>query len=115
VSGIKVDHISGGTQLIPFRGGKLAIVHEARIYPGTSRRYYMHRFVKFGKDDTVQQISRPFVFNDKQIEFAAGLAWSPADDDTLVVTYGVRDCEAWIGTMNATEVDAFLWKPMRHF
>lgn len=115
VSEIKVDHISGGTQLIPFKGGKLAIVHEARIYPGTSRRYYMHRFVKFGKDGTVQQISRPFVFNDKQIEFAAGLAWSPADDDTLVVTYGVRDCEAWIGTMSAMEVDAFLWKPMRHF
>jgi sugar lactone lactonase YvrE len=40
-------------------------------------------------------LSLPFVFHDKQIEFAAGLAWHP-DGKRLLVSYGVKDQEAWV-------------------
>jgi predicted GH43/DUF377 family glycosyl hydrolase len=46
-------------------------------------------------------LSRPFVFHDKQIEFAAGLALV---DDKLLVSYGVRDCEPWIASLHLDEV-----------
>ena len=49
----------------------------------------------------------PFVFHDKEIEFAAGLAYFP-DKGELVASYGRRDCEAWLATMKFDEVMDFI-------
>ena len=53
-------------------------------------------------------VSRPFFFQKRGVEFAAGLAWHP-DGKRLMVTYGVDDSEAWIATVDAGEVQA-CWK-----
>lgn len=111
-----VDQFAGGGQLIPFDAGYLGIVHEARPDPNSGKRYYQHRFVWFNKDYVLGKISKPFVFFDKQIEFAAGLAWNPycgfdGSVKSVIVSFGVRDCEAWVGTIADHEVRDLIWAP----
>jgi hypothetical protein len=102
-----VDHISGGSQVVKIDDITcLALVHEARTIPGRPNRYYQHRFVAFWPDGRVHGISPPFFFFDRQIEFAAGLALF---GEQLMVSFGVRDEEAWIVTMGVGEVLSFIY------
>lgn len=103
-----VGAISGGSQVIKFNAGWLAIVHEARYLP-TGHRYYQHRFVWFDHTMQPRRLSLPFVFESRQIEFAAGLAHHP-DGKRLVLSFGVRDKEAWLATVTSDDVVKFLWK-----
>lgn len=81
----------GGSQLVPFDGGYLGIVHEVSR---TSHRAYEHRFVWFDTAYTLNRVSDAFAIREpKTIEFAAGLAML---NDTLVISFGVRDAEAWV-------------------
>lgn len=104
-----VGHISGGSQVVKVDRHWLAIVHEARQIPGRSNRYYQHRFVIWDHHKRVEKISEPFFFFDRQIEFAAGLAYFP-DTRQLMMSFGVRDCEAWIATAQADDVIQFVYK-----
>lgn len=107
--GFDTSHISGGSQVVRVDDRVwLAVVHEARTIPGRSNRYYQHRFVTFLDNGRVDRISAPFFFHDRQIEFAAGLAYF-IENDELVVSYGVRDCEAWTATMALDEVLRFVY------
>jgi glycosyltransferase involved in cell wall biosynthesis len=105
---IAVDQFSGGGQLVPFDGGWVAIVHEARPDPTNGKRFYQHRFVWFDEKFALTKYSRPFVFFEKQIEFAMGLAWHPADG-TMLVSFGVLDREAWIGKLAAQDIRDLIW------
>lgn len=104
-----IDAIGGGSQVIPFGGGYLGVVHEARQIPGQPTRYYSHRFVGFDKDLVLTHISPPFGFNEKGVEYCMGLAVLPRSNiETLVISYGFKDCEARIGTVSASDVERFL-------
>lgn len=98
-----VGHISGGSQVIPFGDAYLAVVHEARVSPQNGQRYYQHRFVRMTSIGEVLKISAPFAMQDRQIEFVAGLARHP-DGKRLMISYGVRDREAWITTVDVDDV-----------
>lgn len=98
---LMVENIRGSSQLITFKGGYLAVVHEA-IYRG-GKRVYQHRFAHFTGDLQEYRLSLPFVFEDVQIEFCAGLAPHP-DGKSLVISYGVRDELAMLATVNIEEV-----------
>jgi glycosyltransferase involved in cell wall biosynthesis len=98
------EHISGGSQVIKVGTEYLALVHEARAIPGRPNRYYQHRFVLMDEKGAVLRLSEPFFFHDRQIEFAAGLALF---GKTLMVSYGVRDEEAWVASMDLVEVLRF--------
>lgn len=98
-----VDTISGSSQVIPFAGAFLAVVHESRFLPGTCKRYYQHRFALMDANGALHKLSLPFVFHDKQIEFCAGLCWHP-DHQRLLISYGVRDEEAWIAEVDWQEI-----------
>lgn len=100
------SEMRGGSQLITFRGGYLALIHEATA-DASGRRAYLHRFVFFDADARPLRVSLPFWFQDRQIEFAAGLCWHP-DGRRLVMSYGVRDCEAWLATVDAHEIAEML-------
>jgi glycosyltransferase involved in cell wall biosynthesis len=103
-----VDHISGGSQVVKIDNHTfLAIVHEARSIPGSGLRFYSHRFARLAADGRLTALSRPFVFAGRQIEFAAGLAYFP-EKMLLMVSYGVRDCEAWTGVMDVNDVLQFV-------
>jgi hypothetical protein len=100
--------ISGGSQLIGWDDGYLALVHEAAVKPFPPHgRFYWHRFIKYDYAGKPVAISTPFVFNEKEIEFAAGMCWHP-NGDKLVISYGFKDAEARIATIDVTEVRKFL-------
>jgi tetratricopeptide (TPR) repeat protein len=100
--------ICGGSQLIPWRGGYLALVHESAVLPmPPHKRYYWHRFIHYDHHGKPIAISTPFVFNDRVIEFAAGMCWHP-DENRLVISYGYQDAEARIATVESRELEQFL-------
>jgi len=103
---LAVDDFSGGGQLVPWDLGWLGIVHTARPDPTNGKRYYWHRFVQFDQDYRLQMVSRPFVFFDKQIEFAAGLARHAGK---VIVSFGVLDREAWVASIDEHELRELLW------
>jgi glycosyltransferase involved in cell wall biosynthesis len=105
---LAVDQFAGGGQVIMVDGGWLAIIHEARPHPQNGKRFYQHRFVWYGPDWKLMRVSKPFVFFDRQIEFASGLA-TDWHKDMLYVSFGVNDCEAWIGTLDMNDVRGMLW------
>jgi glycosyltransferase involved in cell wall biosynthesis len=104
-----VGDISGSSQLVPFRHGWLAVTHEASSDPNTGKRTYWHRFAWFNIDGELRRLSLPFVFEDKQIEFCAGLAYHPNGDD-LIISYGVRDAVAKLAVVKIEEVAQMIWK-----
>jgi predicted GH43/DUF377 family glycosyl hydrolase len=90
----------GGSQLVPYRDGWLAVIHEVAYLDG--RRCYEHRFVWFDANLRLAAASQPFAFREQQaIEFAAGLAQLGS---RLVVSFGVRDAEAWLVSIPEAEV-----------
>jgi predicted GH43/DUF377 family glycosyl hydrolase len=98
-----VGALGGGSQVIPFHQGYLAIVHEARQIPGAPTRYYNHRFVMWDGLLSPIKISKPFGFHEKTIEYAMGLCWHP-DGKRLIISYGFKDCEARLATVDSEEV-----------
>jgi predicted GH43/DUF377 family glycosyl hydrolase len=108
-SKIFVGDISGSSQLIPFRHGWLAVTHEASVDPTNNKRTYWHRFAWFNMDGELRRLSLPFVFEERQIEFCAGLAYHPNGDD-LIISYGVRDAEAKLATVKIEEAAQMIWK-----
>jgi glycosyltransferase involved in cell wall biosynthesis len=105
-----IGALGGGSQVLPFHQGYLAIVHEARQIPGAPTRYYSHRFVSWDEAFNVVKISKPFGFHDKCIEYAMGLCWHP-DGKRLIISYGFKDCEARLATVDSEEVIAWLNAP----
>jgi glycosyltransferase involved in cell wall biosynthesis len=103
---LHVGDISGSSQLVPFGYGLLAVTHEASVDPCTSKRTYWHRFALFDRDGRLQKLSRPFVFFARQIEFCSGLA--NYHGGKLLLSFGVRDEEAWIATVEDYEIHALL-------
>jgi len=90
----------GGSQLVPVGGGWLAVIHEVSDDDG--RRTYEHRFVWFDAEFSIVSASPPFAFREpRTIEFAAGLA---VMGDAVVVSYGVRDEEAWIVSLDYSDL-----------
>lgn len=104
-SPIDASRFRGGSQLVPFEGGWLCVVHEVHVSPRSHNRTYYHRFVSFDDFYQMRRVSPPFVFNHPRIEFCAGLAWVGG---RLAASYGVDDCEAWIGTFDPVDLSEFL-------
>jgi glycosyltransferase involved in cell wall biosynthesis len=104
-----VGNLSGGSQVICFQGKRLCLVHEARFIPGTQVRYYSHRFVSMDPGFKILKITKPFVFEDKEIEFAAGMCWHPSTSD-IVISYGHKDSSARIGKINHKAIERMLWE-----
>jgi hypothetical protein len=98
--------------LIPFHAGWLAVIHETDMTLGSLKRSYQHRFVWFDRMHRLRGISRRFIFRRPGIEFAAGMAWHP-DGKRLMISFGVQDREAWIATVNASDVRALMGDPGR--
>lgn len=98
-----LDHLRGGGQVIPFDDGWLALTHEVVLV--NEKRVYLHRFIWLDSADHVRRLTEPFIFNDRGLEFAAGLAWS-TDSESLFVTFGAKDSEAWLATVSAADVRA---------
>lgn len=104
---IDVGALSGGTQLVWTGKAWVGMVHEARYIPDKPVRYYLHRFVAFNEEFKLMGVSLPFYFNEKGIEYAAGLCLHP-DGQRLVISYGFKDAEARFATVQLAEVERLL-------
>lgn len=94
----------GGGQVVPFRDGYLAVIHEVAFADG--KRAYEHRFVWLDSQLTIRKVSPPFAFREvRAIEFAAGLA---VLGDRVIVSFGVRDAEAWLAQLKADDLWSLL-------
>jgi hypothetical protein len=94
----------GGSQLVPYKAGWLAVVHQLHFAGG--KKVYAHSFVFFDRGLTSAKFSRAFYFNRGDgIEFCAGLAHF---QDRWIVSYGVGDNEAWLAEIEPETVEAFL-------
>jgi glycosyltransferase involved in cell wall biosynthesis len=96
-----LDHLRGGSQLVPFDDGWLALTHEVAHVGGAAN--HLHRFVWFDRDDRLRRVSEPFHLNGRGISFAGGLAWHN-DGERLIVSYGVKDATSWLATVLASDV-----------
>ena len=95
----------GGSQLIPFKGGWLGLVHEVAVMDG-GQRAYEHRLMWLDDALRLAKVSPWFAFREpRAIEFAAGLAQV---GDRLVVSFGVRDAEAWLVEVSAADAWSLL-------
>lgn len=94
----------GGSQLVPYANGYLAVIHEVTFLEKT--RSYEHRLIWFDEHLRLRKISQPFYFRHKQqVEFAAGLA---AVGDQVVFSYGHNDKTAWLAAVPRKHVDGLL-------
>ena len=80
--------LRGGSQVVPFGDGWLAVTHEVAWCP---HRVYLHRFVRLDAEFRVTAWSEPFYWQKIGIEFCAGLA---RDGARLVASFGVDDASA---------------------
>jgi glycosyltransferase involved in cell wall biosynthesis len=100
-----VDHLRGGSQLLWFDGGWLAVTHEV-VHIGSSR-HYLHRMIWLDADYQLRRITMPFFFLHEGIEFVAGLARAPSRD-SVVISFGVRDAVAHVAEITTAAVRAAL-------
>ena len=98
-------HQRGGSQCIPFQGGRIAILHECNFFLNENDAkdaHYYHRFIFWDKDWNVTKITEPFKFMEAQVEFNCGLAQK---GDDLLITFGYQDNAAYILRMPINLLD----------
>jgi tetratricopeptide (TPR) repeat protein len=100
---LALDHLRGGAAT-RFGAGYLCVAHETIDEP--DGRIYLHRFVRLDKKFNVTAVSPAWIFEGHGIEFCAGLAKVKKQ---LVLSYGVKDREAWIMKVDVKEVEAMRW------
>lgn len=100
--------LRGGSQVLPFEGGYIALTHEVDLWQGEAGHkdaHYYQRFVIWDKDFNLIKWSTEFKFMEARIEFAAGMA--QVEDDFLI-TFGYQDNAAYILRVPVQTVKDFI-------
>lgn len=111
------DNIRGGSSLIPWGSGFLALCHKTYIKKNSyynprtfgvhdgGEKTYSHMFVEFDSDLGVKATSKEFFLVKKGIEFGIGLLEVGED---LLLSFGREDKEAWFGRVPKAVVEDLL-------
>jgi hypothetical protein len=111
------DNIRGGSSLIPWGDGYLALCHKTYTKKNTyynprtfgvhegSERTYTHIFVEFSSSLKVLTKSKEFFLVDRGIEFGMGLVQVEED---LILSFGREDKESWFGKISVATVKNLL-------
>ena len=94
---------SGGSQLIPHEGSYLGVVHQRRKH--RNRVHYAHRLVRYNGNLEPFHAGREFYFRGEQIEFCAGIV---RHGGGYVMSFGVKDREAWLVSLTENQVASLL-------
>ena len=94
---------SGGSQIIRHGDAWVGVVHQRRKERG--RVYYAHRLVRYDDKLMPAHAGREFYFRGAQVEFCAGLA---EHGGGFVLSFGVKDREAWLVRLTVAEFGALL-------
>lgn len=93
----KVEYdLRGGSQLLPFEDGYIAIVHDVDLFnseSGMKDAVYRHRIIIWDHEMKVQYISNRFSLMGGHIEFVAGIA---KHNDSLFISFGFQDNAAYL-------------------
>lgn len=90
------QNFRGGSHVIPFKGGRMCIIHEVDLWKNKLQQKdakYTHRFVVWDNDWNIKHISEPFSFMDGEIEFCTGLT---EYNNNLLITFGFQDNAAYL-------------------
>ena len=88
--------LRGGSQVLKWKDGYIAIVHETYLYKSEAGRkngMYRHRFIYWDKDWNLRKMSKTFSFGESNIEFAAGMCYH---NDDMLISFGIQDNAAYI-------------------
>lgn len=98
--------LRGGSQLIPYVDGWLAVVHQVHhgVLPGSGPTY-AHRFAVFDKELTTVRVGPLFYFKELGIEFCAGLV---SHQGKYLLSFGFQDKKAMVAEVSAETVEEFL-------
>ena len=92
-----LSRFRGGAGPIPFGArneSRLLVIHDV-LHLDEGRRY-VHRFVLMDAQlSAVHAVSPPLTFQDQRVEFVCGMTAS-LDGQSVIVTLGVHDREAWL-------------------
>lgn len=100
-----IRHQRGGSQVIPYKNGRMAILHECDFFHNENGRkdaHYYHRFIFWDKDWNTTAVTKPLKFMEAQIEFCCGLA---KKDNQFLITFGYQDNAAYILSMPENILD----------
>lgn len=100
--------LRGGSQVIPFDNGYIALVHEVYMYKseaGKKDADYYHRFVMWDNDFNLLRVSPRFKFMNAKIEFSCGIT---IHDDTFLITFGFQDNASYLLGLSVSKMKEFL-------
>jgi hypothetical protein len=101
-------HLTDNPQIASLRGNSnlhplgdetyLAVVHRlfTRVLVNNTHRFYVHYFAKYDKKGKLIALSRGFIFENRGVEFAAGLT---TQDDNFLISYGSKDVSSHIAIL----------------
>jgi hypothetical protein len=102
------NDLRGGSQVIPYKGSYLSILHETNLYSseqGKKDATYRHRFLVWNEDFQLIKISKLFSFMNMKIEFCCGLA---EYQDDFLITFGAQDNAGYILKVSKSVVEDFI-------
>mgnify|MGYP006919332625 CR=1 FL=1 len=100
--------IRGGSQLIPYNDGYIAVIHEVDLFnsrEGRKDAIYYHRFIIWDKDWNIINYSQLFHFMNAQVEFCIGMA---EYGDSYLFTFGFQDNAAFVLRAKKTTINKFI-------
>jgi len=116
------EHFRGGSQVIEFDEGYLAVIHNVVWFQvnGRNRPKYFHRFVYFDADFNLRATSRAFLFTThapsgdvlQGYQYVMGLCGHP-DQERLLMSFQVDERESWIGSFPPNSVRKALSLPRK--
>jgi len=98
----------GGSQVIPWKDGYIAVTHEVDLWHnevGNKDCHYYHRFLVWDKDWNLVKISKEFKYLTGHVEFTCGIAEYQGD---ILITFGFQDNAAYILRTPIKVIEDFL-------
>lgn len=103
------NDLRGGSQVLSWNGGYLAVVHEVDLFQSETGRkdgVYRHRFVAWDKNFKKVAVTDPFFFMDAHVEFCVGMA---EYGDDVLMTFGFQDNAAYLLRCPKKVIDEFVF------
>ena len=100
--------LRGGSQVIPYKDGYLALHHITNLFQsdaGRKNATYRHQFTHWDKEWNVIKRSKVFDFMDGHIEFACGMA---KYYDDYLITFGFQDNAAYATKISESALEEFI-------
>ena len=98
----------GGSQVIPWKDGYVAITHEVDLFNsevGRKDAVYYHRVLFWDKKFRLQKWSKKFIITGGHVEFCVGLA---IHNGSMLMTFGFQDNAAYLLKFDDSVLEEFL-------